>query len=258
MTAERGTMERMRRGGRWLALIPAILIAVVAVAGAEPDAKAELRQAREVLLERASEYRASLTRMLELQEGAARRAADVAGERQDQLAAGIVSRREAEQSVRQRDDARALAEETRRRLADVETVLAETRAAIELAALPPPRTDEIVATTSVIRYAGGAAAAIPDLSQLQTFFAARFGRPLPVSALGQTPLHDRLGFDHRRAVDVAVHPDSEEGRALMAFLRERHVPFMAFREAVPGASTGAHVHIGTPSDHIVPVRWSPR
>jgi len=249
----------MRRHSRCFAVIPAILVAAlaVAVARAEPDAKAELRQAREVLLERAADYRASLTRMLELQEDAARRAADVARERQDQLAAGIVSRREAEQSLRQRDDARSVVEDTRRRLTDVETVMAETRAAIELAALPPPGPEEIVTTRSVIRYSGGAVATMPELAQLQTFFAARFGRPLPVSALGQTPMHDRLGFDHRHAVDVAVHPDSAEGRALMALLRERHIPFMAFREAVPGASTGAHLHIGSPSDHIVPARWFP-
>jgi len=252
-------MEIMRRDGSWRAVIAAILATscAVAVARAEPDATAELRQAREVLLERASDFRASLTRLLELREAAAQRAAEAARERQEQLAAGIVSRREAEQTLRQRDDARSLVEDTRRRLADVETVMAETRAAIELAALPPPTADEIVTTKSVIRYAGGTASAAPELSELQTFFAARFGRPLPVSALGQTPLHDRLGFDHRRAVDVAVHPDSAEGLALMAFLRERRIPFMAFREAVPGASTGAHVHIGSPSDHIVPIRWSP-
>jgi hypothetical protein len=249
----------LRRNSRWLGLVLAVLAIALtaAVVRAEPNANAELRQAREVLLERALDYRASLARMLELQEDAARRAADVAVERQDQLAAGIVSRREAEQSLRRRDEARSLVEDTHRRLIDVETVMAETRAAIELAALPPPTPDQIVTTRSVIRYSGGAASALLELSQLQTFFAARFGRSLPVSALGQTPLHDRLGFDHRHAMDVAVHPDSEEGRALMAFLRERHIPFMAFREAVPGAATGAHLHIGNPSDHIVPARWSP-
>jgi hypothetical protein len=77
---------------------------------------------------------------------------------------------------------------------------------------------------------------------------ARAGnRPLPVSAYGQTALHDRLGFDHRHALDVAVHPDTSEGRALVAFLKAHGIPFIAFRTAEVGASTGAHVHIGSPS-----------
>jgi len=33
---------------------------------------------------------------------------------------------------------------------------------------------------------------------------ARFGRSLLVSAFGQTALHDRKGFDHRNALDVAA------------------------------------------------------
>ncbi|HEY7141462.1 MAG TPA: hypothetical protein VIE44_15265, partial [Methylomirabilota bacterium] len=67
------------------------------------------------------------------------------------------------------------------------------------------------------------------------------------SAMGQTPLHDRLGFDHRNAVDIAVHPDSNEGHALLDHLRSRGTPFLAFRGPVAGASTGAHVHVGAPS-----------
>ena len=65
--------------------------------------------------------------------------------------------------------------------------------------------------------------------------------------MGQTSLHDRLGFDHRNAVDVAVHPESAEGRALLGYLRARGIPFLAFRGPVAGASTGAHVHVGAPS-----------
>ena len=56
-----------------------------------------------------------------------------------------------------------------------------------------------------------------------------------MSALGQTPTHDRLGFDHRNAVDVAVHPDSVEGRALLDHLRDQGIPFLAFRGPVARA-----------------------
>jgi hypothetical protein len=243
---------------RW----PVVLLAAVDVAGlvlsgahADSGARADLLQAREALVDRARDYGATLERLLELQEGAARRAADVAQQRRDLLADGIVSRREVEESLRQRDLAQAKVEDTRRRLVEVGMVMTETRAAIDLAALPPPRVDEVVSTPTVIRYTGRSESVLPEIGLLQSFFASRFGRALPVSALGQTPIHDRLGFDHRHAVDVAVHPDTEEGRALMAFLREHHIPFLAFRDAVPGASTGAHLHIGSPSDRVLPVRW---
>jgi hypothetical protein len=44
-----------------------------------------------------------------------------------------------------------------------------------------------------------------------------------------------------------VHPDSAEGRALIAWLRSQGVSFLAFRGPVSGEATGAHVHIGEPS-----------
>jgi hypothetical protein len=68
-----------------------------------------------------------------------------------------------------------------------------------------------------------------------------------VSALGQTALHDRLGFDHRNAADVAVHPDTVEGRALLDYLRAEGIPFLEFRGPRRGVSTGAHVHVGAAS-----------
>ncbi len=62
---------------------------------------------------------------------------------------------------------------------------------------------------------------------LQHFFLSRFGRALPSSAFGQTALHDRMGFDHRNTLDLAVHPDSLEGRAVMEHLRAQGIPFIA-------------------------------
>jgi hypothetical protein len=82
---------------------------------------------------------------------------------------------------------------------------------------------------------------------IKPFFLSKFGRTLPVSAFGQTRLHSRLGFDHRNSVDVALSPDSREGRALLGKLRALGVPFITFRKAIPGIATGAHIHIGRPS-----------
>jgi hypothetical protein len=88
---------------------------------------------------------------------------------------------------------------------------------------------------------------IKEVPNIDKYFFETFGQRLPVSALGQTPTHDRLRFDHRNAMDVALHPDSVEGKALIAHLRRSGVPFIAFRSAAAGASTGAHIHIGKPS-----------
>jgi len=60
----------------------------------------------------------------------------------------------------------------------------------------------------------------------------------------------RLGFDHRNSVDVAVHPDSVQGKALTEYLRGNGIPFLAFRSAIRGVATGAHIHIGNPSHRL--------
>jgi hypothetical protein len=99
----------------------------------------------------------------------------------------------------------------------------------------------------LLSHHGPAAWSLARVDSVQRFFTERFGRPLPISALGQTPVHDRLGFDHRNAVDVAVHPDSAEGKALIAWLRSQGLSFLAFRGPVSGEATGAHLHIGEPS-----------
>jgi hypothetical protein len=92
------------------------------------------------------------------------------------------------------------------------------------------------------------------VERIDAFFRERFGRPLPVSALGQSLTHDRLGLDHSEAVDVAVRPDSAEGRALMAHLRAAGIPFVAFRGRITRMSTGAHIHIGPPSPRLIVVK----
>jgi len=55
-------------------------------------------------------------------------------------------------------------------------------------------------------------------------------------------------------MDVALHPDSDEGRSLMAYLRRAGIPFIAFRSAMPGSATGAHIHIGLPSIRTMAAR----
>jgi hypothetical protein len=81
-------------------------------------------------------------------------------------------------------------------------------------------------------------------------FDAEFGKPLPVSAMGQTETHRELGFDHRGRVDVALNPDQPEGQWLIRYLTLHRIPFFAFRQPIAGIATGAHIHLGTASPHL--------
>jgi len=85
---------------------------------------------------------------------------------------------------------------------------------------------------------------------VQAFFSSTFGRPLPLSAVGQSATHDRFGLDHHHAVDVPLHPDSAEGRAVISYLQAQGITFTAFRAAIPGVATGPHIHIGRPSNRF--------
>lgn len=81
-------------------------------------------------------------------------------------------------------------------------------------------------------------------------FEKKFSRPLPVSARGETALHRALGFDHRGRVDIALNPDAAEGVWLRHYLIGSHIPYFAFRAAVPGQATAAHIHLGPPSTRL--------
>ena len=88
---------------------------------------------------------------------------------------------------------------------------------------------------------------LADAAKVEEFFVSKFKRPLPLSAFGQSDLHTRWGLDHRNGMDVGLHPDSLEGRALIEFLRAESIPFLVFRGPVPGVATGPHIHIGNRS-----------
>jgi hypothetical protein len=94
------------------------------------------------------------------------------------------------------------------------------------------------------RYDGDGVFNMATFAHVELDFEKQFGKPLPVSAMGETAVHRSLGFDHRGRVDVAIHPDQPEGRWLLEYLVEKHIPYFAFRQAVPGKATGAHIHIG--------------
>jgi hypothetical protein len=88
---------------------------------------------------------------------------------------------------------------------------------------------------------------LAEAEKVKAFFLVKFNRPLPVSAFGQSDLHTRWGLDHRNGMDVGLHPDSVEGRALINYLRAEAIPFLIFRAPIPGVATGPHIHVGNRS-----------
>jgi len=100
------------------------------------------------------------------------------------------------------------------------------------------------------RYEGDGTFSMGTFARVESDFEKHFGKPMPVSAMGETAVHRSLGFDHRGRVDVAIHPDQPEGHWLLEYLTDHRIPYFAFRHAVPGKATGAHIHIGPGSTRI--------
>ena len=90
-----------------------------------------------------------------------------------------------------------------------------------------------------------------DFRRVLLAFEKQFGKPLPISAQGETAVHRALGFDHRDRVDVAIFPDTAEGLWLRLYLESSDIPYYAFRHSVPGKATGAHIHMGPPSNRLL-------
>jgi hypothetical protein len=243
-----GYNGRMTRSLLAAMAIATMLFASGARGSSEP--RPRLEEARLALMHASLEYRRSLERLLVLQAETARRAEATAESRRSLLPHSIVSRREVTESEQAAAAAVAAAARTQAAITEADQVVAEAEAVAQPAAASFPASGAVPERPPLLRHAGAGAWSLAMISEIERFFAGRFGRPLPVSALGQTPLHGHLGFDHRHAADVAVHPDTAEGQALLAWLRERDIPYLAFRGAVAGEATGAHVHIGEPSPRL--------
>ncbi len=196
-------------------------------------------------------YRAALKRLLPIYERELASRNELAELRQDLYERGVLSRREFEEGRRAQAEAQKNVDDTRQAIGDTDRMLSEAHVAEALARLTPLPRGSYEESPGLVRFNGlGSWSLARDTARLQQFFVARFGRALPISAYGQTPLHDRMGFDHRNALDVAVHPDSSEGRVLMDYLRTAGIPFIAAWGAIPGSASGAHIHVGQPSPRV--------
>jgi hypothetical protein len=170
---------------------------------------------------------------------------------QQLVAAGVISRAEADSYGVNLDRAKQELEwaETRAKLVEqvAETVrMQKAIASMETQAESHPDWAGKVYT----KYEGNGIFTRDDLKVVESEYLKRFAKPLPISADGETAVHRSLGFDHRGRVDVAVMPDQPEGRWLMRYLESKRIPYFAFRAAVPHQATGAHIHIGPASTRL--------
>lgn len=142
--------------------------------------------------------------------------------------------------------------EIRRSVIETDIAITEAVSGQKVERLPVLSPNGYSETKELARFNGGSKWSLSEAPMLEKYFSQTFGRRLPITALGQSETHNRLHFDHRNSMDVALHPDSIEGKALIEHLQKLGIPFIAFRGAVAGASTGAHIHIGKPSGRLAP------
>lgn len=210
----------------------------------------QLARSRTEVLRKTKETRAGAEKLLALHEADLKRITEEYERRRELYYQGLISRNDvihAEHAVAQ---AMLRLQADKRFLAETDTALTEFTLRDELLRLPGLALGGYSETGSLLRFNGAAKFALAEVAKIERFFTSTFGRGLPISALGQTATHDRMRFDHHNAVDVALHPESAEGQSVLIFLRQAGIPFIAFRGAVPGAATGAHIHIGKPSPRL--------
>jgi hypothetical protein len=218
-----------------------------AAPAAPPRGPDRLQQLAAEVVRSTREYRASLERLLAIYETELANAVQTVEVRKEMHARGALAPHLVEESELALAAARENVEETRSWIAEADHIITEATVAEMISRLAPLPRGGYEETPTLVRFNGPGRWSLAEVPKLREFFAARFGRALPLSALGQTPTHDRIGFDHRNAIDVALHPDSPEGRGLMDFLRATGIPFIAIRGAIAGSATGPHIHVGPPS-----------
>jgi len=211
----------------------------------------ELTRLREEFIKATNDYKASLEKLLASYQKNVAKAETRLSQTRELFAQGLVSKNDVEAGERTLAEANDKVADTRQRInsadAQIADTLVEAEAEKSLAKAGPMAKGSLLKTAAYIRYNGAAPWALSDAWKVQRFFLETFKKPLPIAVFGQGAIHDRWRLDHHNAMDVSLHPDSAEGQALLNFLRNNGIPFLAFRQAIPGTATGPHIHVGRPS-----------
>lgn len=207
------------------------------------------KSSREDLVAATKKYRDSLEGLVTALKERAQLETEARDKKQALIAQGLMAKRDVEPHEQELARINNQINDTNKRITQADQFMVEVTNLEQLAKNPPKAAAGMYYdNTRYIRYTGMIAWSLRGgYGQIDAFFQAQFNRPLPISAFGQSETHNRLGFDHSNSFDVALHPDTAEAQALMSYLRSHGIPFTAFRGAIPGNATGAHIHIGPPS-----------
>ncbi|HJP92648.1 MAG TPA: hypothetical protein VJ875_11885 [Pyrinomonadaceae bacterium] len=242
---------------KWLILI---MLTVLSIPGAaqrkttkktKPAPQNELTRLREEFVKATNDYKASLEKLLAIYEGNVKKAEDKLELSRKLLAEGLIPKTQVEENERVLAAEKEKVAQTRRQMTNADEqiagVLVETDAEEQLSKNLRLARQSLVRTAAFTRFNGGSGWNLSDAGKIQKFFSDTFNKPLPIAVFGQGAIHDRWRLDHHNAMDIQLHPDGVEGRALLNFLQKNGIPYSAFRSAIPGTATGPHIHIGRPS-----------
>jgi hypothetical protein len=211
----------------------------------------ELEKLRDEYIKATNEYKTSLGKLLPFYENELKKAEEKLEVSKKLLAEGLIPKTQLEEYERAVALAKQKIAETNRSMTSadeqVAAVLVEAEANEQIAKNLRLAKQGLVRTAAFTRYTGAGGWNLGDSWKVQRFFYDTFNKQLPIAVFGQGPIHDRWRLDHHNAMDIQLHPDGVEGRALLEFLQKNGIPYLAFRAAIPGTATGPHIHIGRPS-----------
>lgn len=211
----------------------------------------DLAKLRDEYIKATNEYQSLLKKQLPGLERNVVKEEDQVTKLSQLFAEGLVSKKDVEAGEMAVGQAKDKVTEIHQAIATADSRIAdallEAEAEKTLAKLKPIPRGSLISTAAMIRFNGGSGWLLSDAWKVQRFFLDAFRRPLPVAVFGQGSIHERWRLDHRNSMDVSLHPDGPEGQALLNYLRTKGIPFLAFRQAIPGTATGPHIHVGRPS-----------
>jgi len=247
---------------RFRFLVVTLLIAVISAPAfgvqrkkkhkqSQPEPPNELSKLRDDYVRATKEYKASLAKLLPYYENDVKKAEVKVEQSKKLLAEGLIPKAQLEENERALAAAKEKLAETNRAMTSADDqiagVLVEAAANDEIAKNLRLAKQSLVRTAAFTRYTGAGGWNLSDAWKVQRFFSDTFKKQLPIAVFGQGAIHDRWRLDHHNAMDIQLHPDGPEGRALLEFLQRNGIPYLAFRSAIPGTATGPHIHIGRPS-----------
>ena len=242
---------------KWLILIMLTVLSIPAAAQRKttkktsPAPQNELARLREEFVKATNDYKASLEKLVAIYEGNVKKAEEKLDLSKKLLAEGLIAKSQVEENERAWTADKEKVAQIRRQMTNADEqiagVLVEADAEQQLAKNLRLSRQTLVRTAAFTRFNGGSGWNLSEAGKIEKFFSDTFNKPLPIAVFGQGAIHDRWRLDHHNAMDVQLHPDGVEGRALLEFLQKNGIPYSAFRSAIPGTATGPHIHIGRPS-----------